>query len=166
MRELLRVTAALLAAVWMTAPAAFGAEAGTDTAVTRESARMTASGLVPDDGVFQYTEQCGDAYEVVYYSEEERSYYTIRVSVFTGEVASISVSLLDSRGSREAVLTEEEAGAIASEDAGEVWVESVALVTVAGRKRYDVKCVGDGLEADYQINPESGRIIKKTIQYL
>ena len=150
----------------MTAPAAFGAEAGTDTAVTRESARMTASGLVPDDGVFQYTEQCGDAYEVVYYSEEERSYYTIRVSVFTGEVASISVSLLDSRGSREAVLTEEEAGAIASEDAGEVWVESVALDTVAGRKRYDVKCVGDGLEADYQINPESGRIIKKTIQYL
>ena len=60
----------------------------------------------------------------------------------------------------------EEAGAIASEDAGEVWVESVALDTVAGRKRYDVKCVGDGLEADYQINPESGRIIKKTIQYL
>ena len=67
---------------------------------------------------------------------------------------------------REQGLTEEEAGAIASEDAGEVWVESVALDTVAGRKRYDVKCVGDGLEADYQINPESGRIIKKTIQYL
>ena len=78
----------------------------------------------------------------------------------------MSTPLVDNRGSREAVLTEDEVTAIASEDAGDVNVDSVALDTVAGRKKYEVQCSGDGFEVSYQINAESGRILKKTVQYL
>lgn len=167
MNRLWRMTAALFAAIWIGVPApAFGAETGTETAVTKETARETADSLVPEDSEFQYAEQCGNAFEVLYYSDADKAYYSVRVSIFTGEVASVSTMLVDSRGSREAVLTEAQATEIASEDAGEVNVDSVALDTVAGRKKYEVQCSGDGFEVSYQINAESGRILKKTVQYL
>lgn len=162
MKKLWIAAAALVAAAWMTVPA-FGAE---EKAVTKESARQTASQLVPEDGAFQYTEQCSDAFEVLYYSEEERSYYAVRVSIFTGEVSSISSTVVDDKGSREAVLTEDEVKEIVASDAGEVNVDDVILDTVAGRKKYEVSCTGDGFEAGYVINPESGRILKKTVVYL
>ena len=167
MRKLLRMTAALLAAIWIGAPApAFAAETGKTTAVTKDTARAAAGSLVPEDSEFQYAEQSGDAFEVLYYSDEDKAYYSVRVSIFTGEVSSVSTALVDNRGSREAVLTEDEVTAIASEDAGDVNVDSVALDTVAGRKKYEVQCSGDGFEVSYQINAESGRILKKTVQYL
>ena len=166
MNKLWKAAAALFAAVWIGVPApVFAAEGGTETAVTKETARAVASGLVPEDSEFQYAEQCGDAFEVLYYSDADKAYYTVRVSVFTGEVTSVSSALVDCRGSREAVLTEDQVTAIASEDAGEVDVESVALDTVAGRKKYEVLCSGDGFAVSYQINAEIGKILKKTVQY-
>ena len=153
MNKLWKAAAALFAAVWIGVPApVFAAEGGTETAVTKETARAVASGLVPEDSEFQYAEQCGDAFEVLYYSDADKAYYTVRVSIFTGEVTSVSSVLVDCRGSREAVLTEDQVTAIASEDAGEVDVESVALDTVAGRKKYEVLCSGDGFAVRYQIN--------------
>ena len=160
MNKLWKAAAALFAAVWIGVPApVFAAEGGTETA------RAVASGPVPEDSEFQYAEQCGDAFEVLYYSDADKAYYTVRVSIFTGEVTSVSSVLVDCRGSREAVLTEDQVTAIASEDAGEVDVESVALDTVAGRKKYEVLCSGDGFAVSYQINAESGKILKKTVQY-
>lgn len=162
MKKLLMTAAVLLATAFMTVPV-FGAES---EAVTKKSARETASRMVPDDSVFQYTEQCKEAFEVVYYSEGEKTYYAVGVSAFTGEVSSVSFVAADDKGSREAVLTEDQVKEIVASDAGEVNVDHVALDTVAGRKKYEVQCSGEGFEASYSINPENGRILEKKIYYM
>ncbi len=163
MKKLLVMTAAVIAAALMSVPV-FGAEL---EAVTKESARKTASRLVPEDSVFQYTEQCREAFEVVYYSEGEKTYYAVGVSVFSGEVLSVSSVAADDKGSREAVLSEEQVKEIVASDAGDgaVAVDAVALDTVAGRKKYEVQCTGEGFEVRYAINPENGRILEKKIRF-
>ena len=53
MNKLWKAAAALFAAVWIGVPApVFAAEGGTETAVTKETARAVASGLVPEDSEF------------------------------------------------------------------------------------------------------------------
>lgn len=161
MKKILTVAVSAFAAILMTVPA-FGAESA---AVTKESARETASRIVPEDSVFQYTEQCREAFEVVYYSEGEKTYYAVGVSIFTGEVSAVSSVAADDKGSREAVLTEEQVKEIVTSDAGEVAVDELALDTVAGRKKYKVQCTGEDFEASYVINPESGRILEKRVRF-
>ena len=165
MKKLIRTAAALAAMAVLGTPGRALAADGNHK-VTKEMAKQEAEKLVPEDGALQYTEKHEDTYEVLYYSASQEEYYTVRVCADTGKVESLATALLNSQGSKEAVLSEEEIKQIVMEDAGEVTVDSIALDTEDGRKQYDVFCSRDNFQALYRVHPESGKILERVIVYL
>lgn len=153
--------------------AAFGMESyaaeTTGTAITEEEAKAIAlkdAGVNEADIVYERveidTEQGTKVYEVEFNTASNE--YDYEIAVDGGEIKGFSIELITPTAEG-AAITEEEAKAIALEDAG---LTDAADVTFTGIEKdyengvaiYDIDFTSGGHEYDYEITTAGGQIVK------
>ncbi|RGY98535.1 PepSY domain-containing protein [Clostridium sp. AM58-1XD] len=154
-------TVCFMFAVQLTAYAGSEAEEPHSTAacITKEEAKAAACEYIAEGSKFQFAEKKGDAFEVVYYNDSLQEYYQVNLDSHNREVLSYKSWLFRHKGSKNVVLSEEEAMQLVTDEYPDADNLAVNLNYKGDLKSYLVSFNADGMQGTFEINPESGQII-------
>lgn len=119
---------------------------------------------LPSDAQLVKNELDGGVTEEEYYSESRMEKYDL--DLVQNTVRKFESELLYDYGSATIKLTEEQAKAIVTSELPNAEIVAVIQDLDDGLWEYKVTFMGDGYHGKYTINPESGTILKRSIQYV
>lgn len=157
MKKRIIVVLSLVAALMMSVAAvAFAA--------TADSAKTIAQKYVPAGAMHSYTHDDGYKYEVHFNNGD--IHYEVEVNKVTDNVIEYKMEAHNDRGSNVVTINEYEVKNIIAKDFADANIYKIKLDKDNGLMKYEVSFSASGIrKAEYEINPQSGAIIEKTIKY-
>lgn len=140
---------------------AFAAQ--TTAATTMDQATAVAKKYVPSDSVLMKTEDDGDRYEIKYYSASYHERYEIDVSKATGKMLSFNSDADNDDGAISVTITEAAAKKVVTDEIPNPSYISAYVKWDDGLAEYRVSFTTAALYGEYEIHPQSGRVLKRDI---
>lgn len=139
---------------------------GAAFAANAESAKATAEKYVPMGATFVRTNDDGHKYEVHFNDNRANVHYEVEVNKFTDNVIEFKMESYNDHGSSVVKLNDGDIRAIIARDFADANIYKIKLDRDHGLSKYEVSFTANGIrKAEYEINPETGNIIEKTIKY-
>lgn len=133
--------------------------------ITKEEAREAVEDYIAEDCKFQFGENKGNVYEVVYYSESQGEYYKIKLDSQSGDIMMYKSWIHGHKGSKNVTLSEDEAMETVTSEISEAENLEVKLDYENGNtKVYRIYFDADGMQGFYEINPENGTVLERQIE--
>lgn len=139
---------------------------GAAFAANADSAKAAAEKYVPAAASFVRTNDDGHKYEVHFNDNQANVHYEVEVNKFTGNVIEFKMESYNDRGSNVVKLSDSDIRAIIAKDFADASIYKIKLDKEHGLSKYEVSFTANGIrKAEYDINPETGNIIEKSIKY-
>lgn len=135
------------------------------SAMNLDEAKEIAQKYVPASAKFISSEEEDRYFEVAFYDEENKEHFEVEVIKETKEVKKVESQLSNDGGSREIVLTEEEAKEAVKNRFDGITSSNVILTKDNGLFEYEVSFKGDGFYGDADVNAETGMILDSVVKY-
>ncbi|MEY8338063.1 PepSY domain-containing protein [Lachnospiraceae bacterium 62-35] len=132
--------------------------------ITREEACGIALSHIPEGSKFQFAENKGKFYEVVYYNDALQEYYQLNMDSGSGDVRSYKSWLFRHKGSKNVAVSEEEVKELVTAEYPEADNLVVNLDFKGELKSYLVDFTSEGMRGTFEVNPENGQIIGKQVE--
>lgn len=139
---------------------------GAAFAANADSAKATAEKYVPSTATFRHISDDGHKYEVHFNDNNANLHYEVEVNKFTGNVIEFKMEAYNDHGSSTIKLNDSQIRDIIEKEFPGANIYKLKLDKDNGLSKYEVSFNANGIrKAEYEINPESGNIIEKTIKY-
>lgn len=160
-------SAVFLLAAQMTAYADSGFEQpeNVTACITKDKARSIAQDYITEGSKFQFAEHKTGSYEVVYYNDALQEYYQVNVDSLNGDVHSYKSWLFRHKGSKNVSFNEEQAKQLVLDEYPDASDLEVSLDYKGEFKSYRVDFTSEDGKGTWEINPESGTIIGKCMEW-
>ena len=138
--------------------------------ISAADAKAVAAKVVPASAEYVATENDLDEkdFDVKFYDSKAKTAYEVDVNKVTGEVREYKMELKGYEGSPKAVLSVDDVKQIVLKEYPDAQIKSVKLDVdkESGLKEYDVKFANKVVIGDYDINPENGQVVERSLKYI
>lgn len=135
-------------------------------AIDADAAQEKAARLIPAGAKHLYTKTGNLEYGVQFVNDNTNTHYEVKISRTTGAITESKTRIRGNPGSNNIKLSEQQAKDIVLKEYPNAIIKSVKLETDSGYKHYQLEFTAGRIHGNYEINPESGIVIEKELQYL